>query len=159
MPSETVTSETVTSEPVDRPDTRFSLPAIDDPASTEVGVILLGLAADQLLAGLGLAALAEDPTAITLLVDQIRHGGAATLTLERLVSLGLHRWQQERDAPALAAGRGAPLRQAWAQVYQAVLDRQLTAPASTAYLTACLLRSAEIDGYAGLGRRTTVRSE
>jgi len=131
------------------------LPAIDDPASTEVGVILLGLAADQLLAGLGLVALAEDATAVSLLVDQIRHGGAATLTLDRLVGLGLHRWQQERDAPW--TGPEATLRRAWAQAYQAVLDRQPATPAVAAYLTACLLRHAELDGY--LDRRTTVRSE
>jgi hypothetical protein len=118
-------------------------------------VILLGLAADQLLAGLGLASLAEDPTGVTLLVDQVRRGGAATLTLDRLVSLGLHRWQQERDTPL--TGPQAPLRRAWAHAYQVVLDRQPAAPATTAYLTACLLRHAELDGYPD--RHTTARSE
>ncbi|WP_255482083.1 DUF6187 family protein, partial [Amycolatopsis sp. SID8362] len=33
-------------------DTRFALPEVDAPAATEVGVILLGLEADRLLAGL-----------------------------------------------------------------------------------------------------------
>jgi hypothetical protein len=120
---------------------------VDDPASTETGVILMGLAADQLLAGLGLAALAEDATAVTLLVDQIRHGGQARLTLGHLVSLGARRWQADRDPP-LPEGPAAPLRLAWARAYQAVLDRQAGPPASTAYLTACLLRRAEIDRHA-----------
>jgi Family of unknown function (DUF6187) len=126
------------------------LPAINDPASTEVGVILMGLDAAQLLAGLGLAALAEDPTAVTLLIDQIRHGGEARISLGYLVTLGVHRWRAERDAHRPAGALpAAPLRQAWAQAYQAVVDRQAAAQATTAYLTACWLRSAEIDQYAG----------
>ena len=42
-------------------DTRFDMPDVDDPASTEAGVIMLGQNADRLLAGLGFASLAEDP--------------------------------------------------------------------------------------------------
>jgi hypothetical protein len=142
-----------------RADTRFSLPAVDDPASTEVGVILMGLDAAALLAGLGLAALAEDATSVTLLIDQIRHEGEVRLTRDHLVTVGTHRWRAERDALlTVGAGAGATLRQAWGRAYQAVHDRHPGAPAITAYLTACLLRSAEIDreeidGYASGGQR------
>jgi hypothetical protein len=132
-----------------QPDTRFSLPAINDPASTETGVILLGLDAAQLLAGLGLAALAEDPTAVILLIDQLRHGGEARVSLGQLATLGVRRWRAEQDGHGPArAMPAASLRQAWAQTYQAVADRQPGAPATTAYLTACWLRSAEIAPYA-----------
>jgi len=129
-------------------DTRFALPAVDDPASTEIGVILMGIEAVQLLAGLGLAALAEDPAGVTLLVDRARHGGAACLTLGQLAAVGVARWRAERDAHQLAWTGSTALRQAWAQVYRAVTDQQAGAPATVAYLTACWLRSAEIDRYA-----------
>src|SRR5262249_11046326 len=39
----------------------FSFPAVDDAPTTEVGVILMGLDAERLLAGLGTAALGDDP--------------------------------------------------------------------------------------------------
>jgi hypothetical protein len=135
-------------------DTRFALPAVDDPASTEVGVILMGLDAASLLAGLGLVALAEDPTAVTLLIDQVRHGGEASLTRDQLIEGGAHRWRAERDKP-LDAEPGATLRQAWTRAYRAVLDRNAGPAASTAYLTACWLRAAELDRYlsGGGGRR------
>ncbi|GAA4294285.1 hypothetical protein GCM10023148_56530 [Actinokineospora soli] len=55
------------------PDTRFDMPGVDDPVDTEVGVILLGLDADRLLAGLGLASLAEDPGRVAVTVDRVRH--------------------------------------------------------------------------------------
>jgi hypothetical protein len=133
-------------------DTRFSLPAVDDPASTETGVILMGLDAGQLLAGHGLAALAEDPTAVALLVDQVRHADEIRLTLRQLVALGARRWRAERDsgqkAPAVPA---APLRLAWTQAYQAILDRKTGAPATLAYLTACWLRAAELDRLTASG--------
>jgi hypothetical protein len=123
---------------------------VDDPASTEVGVILMGLDAAALLAGLGLAALAEDVTAVTLLIDQIRHEGEVRLTREHLIAAGAHHWRAERDALKDGVGTGpeplTPLRQAWARAYQSVLDRHPGAPATAAYLTACLLRSAGIDG-------------
>jgi hypothetical protein len=134
-------------------DTRFSLPAVDDPASTEAGVILMGLDAAALLAGLGLAALAEDATAVTLLIDQIRHEGEIRLTRDHLVAAGAQRWRAERDALQKADTRPAPLRQAWARAYQAVAGRHAGGPAITAYLTACLLRRAEMERYAlGDGR-------
>ena len=46
--------------------TLFALPAVDDPAETEVGVIILGLSAERLLAGLGVAGIAREPTGATL---------------------------------------------------------------------------------------------
>jgi Family of unknown function (DUF6187) len=127
----------------------FSLPAVGDPASTEIGVILLGLDAATLLAGLGVAALAEDATAVTLLIDQIRHGGEARLLQQHLVAAGLHRWHAERAAhPGHRAWPAAPLRRAWDLAYQAVTERGTCAQATAAYLTACWLRCAEIDRYA-----------
>jgi Family of unknown function (DUF6187) len=134
-------------------DTHFALPACDDPPSTEVGVIVMGLPAEQLLAGLGMAALAGDPVAVTLLMDQVRHGGAVEITLEHLVAVGLDRWRSVQ--PELAAA-GAPnqhaasLRHAWAQAYGA-LDRceiGTRGPATTVYLAACWLRAPEIEKYA-----------
>jgi Family of unknown function (DUF6187) len=135
-------------------DTRFSLPAVDDPASTEAGVILMGLDASALLAGLGLAALAEDATAVTLLVDQVRHGGEVRLTRDHLITVGAHRWRAERDALKEGVStRPAPLRQAWARAYQTVLDRHPGAPALTAYLAACLLRNDEMERSSSGGGR------
>lgn len=131
-------------------DTRFSLPACDDPPSTEIGVIVMGLTAEQLLAGLGVAALADDPAAVTLLVDQIRHDGTVGLTLGHLVAVGLDRWRAAQ--PALAAAgprdhRTASLRHAWAQAYGALTEYEVgkMGQAAAVYLTACWLRATEID--------------
>jgi hypothetical protein len=135
----------------EQPDTRFSLPAIDDPPSTETGVILMGLEATQLLAGLGMAALADDPAEVALLVEQARHDGTAG----DLAELGLRRWRAERDA--LGAPRPpseASLRKAWAQAYREVEARKPGAagPATVAYLTACWLRAIEVDTGCGPSR-------
>lgn len=140
---------------VDEPapsDTRFSLPACDDPPSTEIGVIVMGLPAEQLLAGLGMAALAEDPAAVTLLIDQARHCGAAQISLNHLVAAGLDRWRAVE--PELAAAprnhQTASLRRAWARAYEALgqCENGPAGPAATIYLTACSLRAAEIGKYA-----------
>ncbi|MER6800196.1 DUF6187 family protein, partial [Amycolatopsis mediterranei] len=56
----------------DRGDLRFVLPDVEAPAAVEAGVILLGLDADRLLAGLGLARLADDAALVTQVVDQAR---------------------------------------------------------------------------------------
>jgi hypothetical protein len=135
-------------------DTRFSLPACDDPPSTEVGVIVMGLSAQQLLAGLGMAALGDDPVAVTLMVDQARHGGAAQVSLEHLVAVGLDRWRVVRPALSAAGSRGhgaASLRHGWTQAYRALDQCEIGAvsPAAAVYLTACWLRAQEIDSYAG----------
>jgi Family of unknown function (DUF6187) len=123
----------------------FSLPAVDDPASTETGVIILGLEVRQLLAALGLAALAEDPTAVALLADQARHTGTAAIALGDLVALGVRRWRAEREALGSPPGHRASLRQGWALAYRTVEPCRCAAVA--AYLTACWLRRAEVDGY------------
>jgi Family of unknown function (DUF6187) len=144
-------------------DSVFALPALDDPPSTEVGVILMGLAAEHLLAGLALASMADDPAAVTLLADQARHAGAASLPLDRLVAAGIARWQAAR-APLLAASGGrqsASARLAWAQSYHTVGQADLgpLGPASAVYLAACLLRHAEIDRYCGAIRGPAIVPE
>jgi Family of unknown function (DUF6187) len=133
--------------PPDPEDPQFSLPALGDPPSTEVGVILLGVEAGQLLAGLGLASLAEDPATVTLLIEQIRHAGVPRLALGHLVEIGADRWRAARDGLPAGLVRTASLREAWAQAYDAVRARPGCAPAAAVYLTACWLRRVEIDAY------------
>lgn len=129
----------------------FELPDVDAPASTEGGVILMGLEADRLLAGLGLATVADDPTQVTMVVDQARHGAVRGLTMDALLRLGAERWRRARAALDTAALTSAALRQVWVQAEQAVdkADVGELGPASRAYLTACLLRRAEVDRVAG----------
>lgn len=134
------------------PDSPFLLPGVDDPAATEAGVILMGLEADRLLAGLGLAALADDPTMVTMVVDQARHGALRGITPEALVELGASRWQAVRGALDAAAGpiaTSAALRQLWVQATHAVdvADTGDLGPASRAYLAACWLRRVEVDRH------------
>ncbi|HEX6521707.1 MAG TPA: DUF6187 family protein [Streptosporangiaceae bacterium] len=134
-------------------DPRFSLPACDDPPTTEIGVVIMGLPAKQLLAGLGMAVLADDPAAVTLLIDQVRHGGAAQVTLGHLVATGLERWRAVRPVLAAAGAvnqRTASLRRGWAWTYGALGRCELGAMSTAAavYLTACWLRAVEIDEYA-----------
>ena len=134
-------------------DPLFSLPAVDDSASTEIGVILLGLDAEQLLAGLAVAGLADDPAAVTLLVDHARHSGVASLPVGLLVAVGVRRWRAVR-ASLIAAGQdefGASPRLAWARAYSALAQAGIgeLGPATAVYLTACLLRHTEMDRYCG----------
>jgi hypothetical protein len=132
-------------------DTRFSLPAIDDPASVEVGVILMGLDAERLLAGLGVATLGDNPAVVTMVVDQVRHGVPADLTLPGVLATGAGRWRSARAALAAADPGGAPsaaVRRAWTQAADLVDAAGIEAgPASHAYLAACWLRRSEVDGY------------
>lgn len=133
-------------------DTRFAMPSVDAPASTEVGVILLGLDAERLLAGLGLAALADDPATVALSVDHVRHGAPLRLVANELVAAGCTRWTEARAAIAEeAAGMptSASPRQAWPLAQRAVdaVDPLVTGPASRAYLTACWLRRNEINHW------------
>lgn len=134
-------------------DTRFALPAVDDPASTEVGVILMGLDAPRLLAGLGIATLADDPTLVTLMVDRVRHDVPGDLDIDGLIATGARRWHTARRALAsVDRSRAAPsaaLRQAWAQASRAVdaADLGRPGPAGRAYLTACWLRRTEVDSW------------
>lgn len=130
-------------------DTRFSLPAVDDPASTEVGVILLGLDADRLLAGLGLARESDDPAVVAVLVDQARHGVPSRLALEDAVLAGARRWRSARTTMAIDEGTSvsAAPRQAWTQAFRLLATETEAAgePAAHAYLTACWLRREEVD--------------
>lgn len=133
-------------------DSAFVLPSVDQPASTETGVILAGLDTDRLLAGLGVASLGDDPTLVTLLVDQLRHGGGE-LTLDVALRIGARRWHTVR--PALAtAGHGTSVsgsvRQAWAAATRVVdtADTGTLGPAGRAYLAACWLRHDGIDELA-----------
>jgi hypothetical protein len=133
-------------------DSAFVLPSVDQPASVETGVILAGLGTDRLLAGLGVAGLGDDPTLVTLLVDQLRHGGGE-LTMDVALRLGARRWHTVR--PALAtAGHGTRIsgsvRQAWAAATRIVdtADLGTLGPAGRAYLAACWLRHDGIDELA-----------
>ncbi|MEV7097692.1 DUF6187 family protein [Amycolatopsis sp. NPDC051045] len=132
------------------PDTRFALPAIDDPGSTEVGIILLGLDAERLLAGVGFARLADDPALVTQAVDQARHG-VAGFGFPGLVAGGCARWRGVRDAVGDPPGTSSPaaLRGAWVEAIERVAAAVPEAgPASIAYLTACSLRRGEVDRLA-----------
>lgn len=139
---------TRTAAAVQEYDTRFALHSLDDPPSTEVGVILFGLDAPRLLAGLGLAALADDPGGVAMAVDRLRHGRA--LDMAAMVAEGARRWREAR--PALAAAdpdpsTSASVRQAWERAHRVLgaagLDE--VGPASRVYLTACWLRRVDID--------------
>jgi hypothetical protein len=137
----------------ERFDTRFTLPAVDDSAATETGIILLGLDADRLLAGLGLAALGDDPAQVALVVDYARHGAAVRIPYDDLIAAGARRWHTARPALA-AAGTGLPasgsLRRVWTRTLDvltglAAADLGAAGPATRAYLTACWLRREDID--------------
>ncbi|HJP72856.1 MAG TPA: DUF6187 family protein [Pseudonocardiaceae bacterium] len=130
------------------PDTLFALPGVDDPASTEVGIILLGLDARRLVAGLGLAGLADDPALVTLAVDRLRHGALRELSEESLVESGLARWRRVRPGLEAAGPIGASgaLRVTWGRAERLVATAvEGLGPASVAYLTACWLRRDDID--------------
>jgi hypothetical protein len=145
----------------DPADTVFSLPAVDDPASTEAGVILMGLDTGHLLAGLAIASLADDAGAVVLLVDEARHRGSVSLSADTLVAAGVRRWRAVRASlPAAGfADDGASPRLAWARAYQALAhwgtgggdagggDTGGVGPAAAVYLTACTLRHSEVDRY------------
>jgi len=140
------------------PDTCFSFPAVDDPPATEVGVILMGLDAERLLAGLGLATLADDPAVVTLVVDRARHGTTGPLSFDDLVEAGLRRWVRARTGLAAASpGPAAPvsLREGWEQALAAVSASEGgdLGPATASYLAACWLRRMDVDRRAA-GRIT-----
>ncbi|MFF8866364.1 DUF6187 family protein [Streptomyces sp. NPDC015139] len=134
-------------------DTRFSLTPVDEPGTTETGVLLMGLEAERLLAGLGLAALTDDPAQVLLAVDRIRHGVRATVTFEALVEAGAQRWREARPALTAAVGPASPpaaLRKAWKDTLRmfAYCDLGDPGPATSAHLAACWLRRNEIDRLA-----------
>jgi hypothetical protein len=129
-------------------DTRFSLPACDDPPSTETGVIVMSLPPRELLACLGLTALAGDPAAVTLLTDHIRHAGAVRLSFSQLVEAGLAHWhaaKAELPADGVPRPSTANVREGWSRTHQAVSRRSTADSPAAVFLTACWLRAGEID--------------
>lgn len=137
-------------------DTRFTLPSVDDPPDIEIGVILLGLDADRLLAGLGIAtADDDDAAAVTLRLDQSRHEVPGAPALATAIADGTARWHAAHDTLAAAdpgAIRSAALRQLWTAATDAVagaarVDPAIAgfSPAQRAFLAACWLRRAEVN--------------
>lgn len=139
----------------ERYDTVFSFPSVDDDPDTEVGVLLMGLGPDRLLAGLGVAS--EDPSLapaeVTMVVDQLRHG--VRPGVEAAVAAGVERWRIAREGLFAAdlgpEWRSAALRQLWdaaARTLDAgatVVPQLRTAGgAERVYLIACWLRPEEI---------------
>ena len=125
----------------------FTLPMVDGSALAEAGVVLMGLDAERLLAGLGLAASDEDAGQVALRVDESRHAVAGCAPFEVLVDAGARRWHAARAALA-AANRGRPasasLRQAWDGALAGVA-RYEQQPAVRAFLAACWLRREDVD--------------
>lgn len=132
-------------------DSRFVLPSLDDPGSTEAGIILLGLDAERLLAGVGFAELADDPALVTQAVDHARHSVAA-FGFPALVAAGARRWTSVREAIAATPEmtHAGPLRQEWEHTERRVAEAVPGAgPASVGYLAACWLRRDDVDRLAG----------
>jgi len=138
-------------------DTVFSLPSVDDDPDTEIGVLLMGLGPERLLAGLGVACRepAADAATVTMLVDQLRHGARADTTFGQAVAAGIARWRLACEAIAAAdldlGRRPAGLRELWRSAVAALSagaaedDRlRTTGAAERVYLAACWLRPEEI---------------
>lgn len=131
-------------------DTEFSLPAVDDEPATEIGVLLMGLESERVLAGLGVAAQDGDPAATTLVVDQLRHGVRPDLTFAAALATGAVRWQAARsrlsDAAPVAGVRSAALRRQWSAAVDVVAAADVAVGAAQrVYFAACWLRRAQID--------------
>lgn len=131
-------------------DTRFSLPAIDDAPTTEIGVILMGLDAERLLAGLGLATMADDAALVALTVDHLRHGAPHPVAFDTTITAGASRWRSARAALAAADQGSTPAaspRQTWERTLRllSAADVGETGPAARTYLVACWLRRDEVD--------------
>lgn len=124
------------------------LPALDATPDAEAGIVLIGLDADRLLAGLGLAVLADDAGRVAVTVDRLRHG--TPLGFAELVAHGAAHWRAVR--PALAAAcpdprASASVRQTWDGVARALGGSVLggAGPATRVHLTACWVRRADVD--------------
>lgn len=141
-------------------DTVFSLPSVDEDPNVELGVLLMGLRPERLLAALGVAVSgrhpAEAPGAVLLVVDQLWHGVRAGLTFAAALAAGGERWRTDRPrlvaaAPA-AETRTAALRRLWAVAAATVAAAGVADDgAESVYLTACWLRRAEIDELVAAG--------
>ncbi|HEY0449916.1 DUF6187 family protein [Actinophytocola sp.] len=138
-------------------DTVFSLPAVDDPAETEIGVLLMGFGPERLLAGLGVASggLAEAPAGVTVYIDQLRHGARDDVTFDDALAAGAGRWRAAgRGLAEIRVGPGAlsaALRQQWAAAARGLATAAERVPAlrtsgdaERVYLIACWLRREEI---------------
>jgi hypothetical protein len=131
-------------------DSRFALPDVDASGATEAGIILLGLDADRLLAGLAVARFADDPALVTQVVDQARHG-SAEFGLGGLLESGRQHWLSLRDRVGDPPSTSSPgsLRREWERRLDFVAAAVPGAGAGTiAYLTACALRGTEVDQLA-----------
>ncbi|GAB1511511.1 DUF6187 family protein [Actinophytocola sp. KF-1] len=136
-------------------DTEFALPAVDEEPGTELGVLLMGLGPERLLAGLGVAVgeAPEDPVTATLVVDQLRHGARPDRTFAAALAAGAARWRAVRPrlaetAPATAY-RSAALRRQWTAAADVVTAAAVTdGAAQRVYLAACWLRRTDIDRLA-----------
>jgi hypothetical protein len=130
------------------------MPAVDQPALTEVGVILSGLDTDRLLAGLGVAAADNEPTAAVLRVDRLRHDDPGAMA--DAVVAGAWLWLAVRDVLAAKdqlPSVSASIRQAWDRSLRTAraAEQDITEPiglAGRAYLAACWLRCSEVDRLA-----------
>lgn len=139
-------------------DTVFSLPSVDEDPDTELGVLLMGLGAERLLAGLGVAGPDSDPATTTLVVDQLRHRARHDMSLQAALDVGGERWRAARLRLAAAAPanevRSAALRKLWAAAMRTATDAGVASGrAELVYLTACWLRRDEIDESIGIAVR------
>lgn len=131
-------------------DTVFSLPSVDEDPDTELGVLLMGLGARRLLAGLGVAGPASDPATTMLVVDQLSHRARHDMSLEAALAAGGERWRVARPRlTAVAPGnevRSAALRKLWAAAVRTVTTADVARDrAELVYLAACWLRRDELD--------------
>ncbi|CAA9404485.1 MAG: hypothetical protein AVDCRST_MAG66-1637, partial [uncultured Pseudonocardia sp.] len=111
-----------------------------------------------LLAGLGLAGLADDAGAVAVTVDRLRHG--VPLGFAELVARGAARWRAVRPALAETCPEprvSASVRQAWDSTARALDGAVLTGagPATRVHLIACWLRRVDVDRAARPGPTTT----
>jgi hypothetical protein len=133
-------------------DTVFALPAVDAPAEIEVGVIILGLSTERLLAGLGVSGLTGDPTTATLIVDQLRHGATDPMPMRAAIAAGATTWRASKTElsdvdPGTA--RSASVRASFTTALRVVATAGLDGmnPARHAYLAACWLRRVEVERF------------
>jgi hypothetical protein len=138
-------------------DTVFSLPAVDDDPDVEIGVLLMGLGPERLLAGLGVACRdpALDPATVVLVVDQLRHEVRTDLTFAAAVAEGTRRWRLALEGLARAnlepGPRSADLRRMWERAVGTIASSADDDPrlhtaggAERVYLVSCWLRCVEI---------------
>lgn len=124
----------------------LALPGIDDPPSTEVGIVLLGLGGERLLAGLAVATDQDDAGQVAVTVERARHGAADT-SFDDLVADGTRRWRIHRRQLPAAGPEPGSVRQAWLRTQRSVAAATQTTGATRDYLAALWLRRSSIDTY------------